>query len=83
VDGYESDDGDDAYTDAEEEGSQADDGLTQNVGDCGCCTRECEDWTVYFRHVKYVNGEANTTASNVSEAKTNAISDQIFKINSY
>jgi hypothetical protein len=70
VDGYECDDGDDAYTDAEEEGSQPDAGLTQNVGDSGCSTRECEDWTVYFRHVKYVNGEANATASDVSEAMT-------------
>jgi hypothetical protein len=26
--------------------------------------------TVYFRHVKYDNGEANATASDVSEAKT-------------
>jgi hypothetical protein len=30
----------------------------------------CEDWTVYLRHVKYHNGEANATASDVSEAKT-------------
>jgi len=49
---------------------QADDGSKQNVEDRGHCTRECEDWTVYFRHVKYDNGEANATASNVSEAKT-------------
>jgi len=33
-------------------------------------TRECEDCTVYFRPVKYDNGEANATASDVSEAKT-------------
>jgi hypothetical protein len=32
--------------------------------------RECEDWTLYFRHVKYDNGEANATASDVSDAKT-------------
>jgi len=70
VDGYECEDGDDADTDAEEEASQADDGSTPNVEDWGHSTRECEDWTVYFRHVKYVNGEANATASDVSEAKT-------------
>jgi hypothetical protein len=29
-----------------------------------------EDWTVYFRYVKYNNGEANATASDVYEAKT-------------
>jgi len=68
VDGYEGEDGNDA--DEEEEASQADDGSTQNVEDWGHSTRECEDWTVYFRHVKYDNGEANATASDVSEAKT-------------
>ena len=31
VDGYEGEDGDDAYADKEEEASQADDGSTQNV----------------------------------------------------
>jgi len=36
----------------------------------GHSTRECEDWSVYFRPVKYNNGEANATASEVSEAKT-------------
>jgi len=36
---------------------------------------------VYFRHVKYVNGDANATASDVSEAKTIAISDKIPKLN--
>jgi len=70
VDGYECEDGDDVDTDEEEEASQADDGSTQNVEDWGHSTRECEDWTVYFRHVYYDNGEANATASNVSEAKT-------------
>jgi len=35
VDGYEGDDGDDAYADEEEEASQADDGSTQNVEDWG------------------------------------------------
>jgi len=33
--------------------------------------------TVYFRHVKYVNGEANATANDVSAAKNIAISDKI------
>jgi len=62
--------GDDADADEEEEASLADDGLTQNVEDCRHSTRECEDWTVYFRPVKYNNGEANATASDVSEAKS-------------
>jgi len=72
VDRYEGEDGDDADADADEdeEESQADDGSTQNVEDWGHSTRECEDWTVYFRHIKYDNGEANATASDVSEAKT-------------
>jgi hypothetical protein len=38
--------------------------------DGGHSSRECEDWTVYFRRVKYDNWEANATACNVSEAKT-------------
>jgi hypothetical protein len=50
VDGYEGEDGDDP--DEEEEASQAHDGSTQYVEDWGHSTRECEDWTVYFRHVK-------------------------------
>jgi len=70
VDGYEGDDGDDADADEEEEASQADDESTQYVEDGGHSTRECEDWTVYFIHVKYDNGEANAMASDVSEAKT-------------
>jgi len=69
-DGYEGDDGDDADADEEEEASLADDESTQNVEDCGHSTRECEAWTVYFRPVKYDNGEANAMASDVSEAKT-------------
>jgi len=32
--------------------------------------RECKDWTVYFRHVKYDNGQAYARASDLSEAKT-------------
>jgi hypothetical protein len=70
VDGYEGKDGDGVDVDEEEEASQADDGSMPNVEDCGHSTRECEDWTVYFRRVKYDNGGANATASNVSEAKT-------------
>jgi len=35
VDGYEGEDGDNAYADEEEEASQADDGSTQNVEDWG------------------------------------------------
>jgi len=68
--GYEAEDGDDADADEEEEALQADDGSTQNVVDWGHSTRECEDWTVYLRPVKYDNGEANATASKVSKAKT-------------
>jgi len=49
----------------------------QKVEDRGHSTRECEDWTVYFRHVKHVNGEANATASDVSDVQTIAISDKI------
>jgi len=70
VDGYEDEDGNDVDADEEEEASPADDGSTQNVEDWGHSTRQCEDWTVYFRPVKYNNGEANATASEVSEAKT-------------
>jgi hypothetical protein len=70
VDGYEGEDGDVADADEKDEASEADDGSTQNVEDCGHSTRECEDWTVYYRHVKYDNGEVNATASDVSEAKT-------------
>jgi hypothetical protein len=70
VDGYECEDGDDADADEEEEASQADDGSTQNVVDCRHSTGECEDWRIYFRHVKYDNGRANATASDVSEATT-------------
>jgi len=68
VDRYEGEGGDDA--DKEEQASQANDGSTQNLEDWGHSTGECEDWTVYFRHVKYDNGEANATARDVSEAKT-------------
>jgi len=62
--------GDDADADEEQEASLAHDGSTQNVEDWGHSTRECEDWTVYFRAVKYDNGKANATASDVCEGKT-------------
>jgi len=68
IDGYEGADGDDA--DEEEAASQANDRSTQNVEYWGYSPRECEDWTVYFRSVKYNNGEANAMASDVSEAET-------------
>jgi len=70
VDRYEGEAGDNADADEKEEASQANDGSTQNVEDWGHSTKECEDKTVYFRPVKYDNGEANATASEVSEAKT-------------
>jgi len=70
VDRYEGDDGNIADDDEEEETSQADDESTQNFVDWGHSTWECEDWTVYFKPVKYDNGEANATASDISEVKT-------------
>jgi len=70
VNGYEGKNGDDADADEQEAASQANDGSTQNVEDRRHGTRECEDSTVYFRPAKFDNGEANTTASNVFEAKT-------------
>jgi hypothetical protein len=42
----------------------------QNVEDWGHSSRECEDWNVYFRHVKYDNGEVHAMARAVSESKT-------------
>jgi len=66
--GYEGEDGDDV--DEEDKASQADDGSTQHMEDSWHSARECEDWTVYFRHVKYDNIKANATASDASEAKT-------------
>jgi hypothetical protein len=84
VNGYEGEDGDDADADEEEEASQADDGSTQNVEDWGHSTRQCEDWTVYFRPVKYDNGEANATASEVIRSEDCiAICDKIWKLNIY
>jgi hypothetical protein len=70
VNRYEGWDGNDVDVDEEVEASQADDGSTQNVEDRGQSTRQCEDWTVYCRPVKYDNCEANTIACKVSEAKT-------------
>jgi len=70
VDGYEVEDGDNVDVDEEEEALQANDESTQNVEDWGQSTRECEDWTVYFRLVKYDNSEANATASDVTQAKS-------------
>jgi len=70
VDGSECEDSYDADMDEEDAALQADDGSMQNVEDWGHSTRECEDWKVYFRHVKYDNGEANAMAWDVSEAMT-------------
>jgi len=61
---------DDADADEEEEAFQADDGSTQNVEDQGHSTSECEDWTVYFRPLKYENNKANAMASNVSGTRS-------------
>jgi hypothetical protein len=70
VGGYEGEDGDDPDAEEEEEALHADDGSMQNVEHGVHSTRECEDWTVYFRPVKYDNSDANATASKVSKAKT-------------
>jgi len=70
VDGYEGNDANDADADEVKEALVADDASTQNVEDWGRSSRECEDWTVYFRPAKYNNSEANATASDVFEAKT-------------
>jgi len=77
VDGYEGDNGNDADSDEVEDELQTDDGSTQNqedwghsTWDWGHSTKECNDWTVNFRPVRYNNGEANAMASDVSEVKT-------------
>ena len=70
VNGFDGDDGNVGDADEDEEGLQADDGSMQNVEDWVHSTWECEDWTVYFRPVKYDNGKANAMARDVSEAKT-------------
>jgi len=70
VDGYVGkvgDGGNDADADEEEVASEADDGLTQTLEDWGYSTRQCENWTVYLRSVKYNNGEVNAMANDVSE----------------
>jgi len=54
--GYECEDVDNEDADADEKASYADDWSMRNVDDWGHCTRECEDWTKYFRPVKYKNG---------------------------
>jgi len=70
INGNEGEDVDDVDADEEEEGSQADDGSTQNEEDWGQSTRQCDDWTVYFGPDKYDNANPDATASDVSEAKT-------------
>ena len=70
VDWYEGKDDDNVDADEEAEALQADDVSMQNVEDWGHSTRECEDWTVYFRPVQYEYGKANAMASDVSEVKT-------------
>jgi hypothetical protein len=69
VDRYKCDDGNDADTDEEEEALLADNGSMQNVEDWEYSTWECEDWTVYFAHVKYNNCKANGTASDIFKVK--------------
>jgi len=69
-DGYEGANVNDADADEEDKASQADDGSTQNVENWGHSTRECKDWTVYFRPVKDDYGGENATGSDVSEATT-------------
>jgi len=66
---YMGDDGNEADADEEEEAFEANDVSMHNVEDWEQSTRECEDWTLYFRPVKYNNGKANAIASYVSEAK--------------
>src|SRR5882757_5196150 len=65
VDRYEDKDGDNVDADEKEEASQADDESMQNMEDRGHSTRQCEDWTVYFRPVIYDNGAANAKANEV------------------
>jgi len=68
ADGYADENCDDAVE--QEEPSQAEDGSTQNVEEWGHSTWKCQEWTVYFRAVKYDNGESNAMASDVFELKT-------------
>jgi len=68
VDAYKGNTGDDADAHEDEHASQADDESTQNLEDWGHSMWQRKGWTVYFRPVKYDNGEANEGASNVSKA---------------
>jgi hypothetical protein len=68
VDGYDGEVVDDV--DEEEDASQADDGSMQIVEAWVHSSRAYEDLTVYFRPVKYDNGEGNAMASDSSKAKT-------------
>jgi len=70
VDRYEPNDGDNGDAGEKEEVLQPNDWLMLTLEDWGYSTRECEDCTVHFRPLKYDNGEANETASDLSEAKT-------------
>jgi len=74
---YEDDNSEDGDVDEVQNQLPADDWSTQNVKDWVHCTRECEHWTVYFKLVKYNNGEANAMASHVSKAQSIVISDNI------
>jgi len=72
--------GDDADADEDEEASLADDGSMQNVEDWGHSTRECEDWTVYFRPVKYDNGQKKCNGKRcIRSGDCIVISDNISK----
>jgi hypothetical protein len=77
VNGYEGDIGDDADSDEVEDKPQTDDRFMQisqhwghRTSDWGHGSKEFNNWTVYFRPVRYDNGKANAMASNVSEAKS-------------
>jgi hypothetical protein len=45
----------------------------QNVEHRGHSTRHCAYWTEYLRYVKYVKGDENAMASDVSDGKTIAL----------
>jgi hypothetical protein len=60
----------DADADKETKSSKADNGSAQNVEDRRHSTRECEEWKVYFRHVRYNNSAAKATGSYESEVQT-------------
>ena len=67
---YEGKDGDHADADEEEAASQDEDGSMQKLEAWEHSTRECDEWTVYFRPVQYTNGEANAMASDAFKANT-------------